>query len=79
MNDSMESKPAEPQTPSSYRTGQAPEMREQENPGIIREFLEFLREEKKWWIAPLLIALALLAIVAALAGTAAAPFIYTLY
>ncbi len=47
---------------------------------IIREFLEFLRERKKWWIAPIVICLVLLGGLLIFAkGSALAPFIYTLF
>jgi hypothetical protein len=51
-------------------------------PGIVREFWEFLRDNKKWWITPIVLVLLLvsaLAILSALGGGAAAPFIYTLF
>jgi hypothetical protein len=47
---------------------------------IIKEFLEFLRERKKWWIAPIVIFLALLGGLLIFAnGSALAPFIYSLF
>lgn len=47
---------------------------------ILKEFLEFLRERKKWWIAPIVIVLLLLGGLLILAkGSALAPFIYTLF
>jgi hypothetical protein len=49
------------------------------HPGLVREFLLFLRENKKFWLIPLLAALALLALFVVLGGTAAAPFIYSLF
>ena len=48
-------------------------------PGIVAEFWDFLRAEKRWWITPIVIVLLLLAVFAILGGTAAAPFIYTLF
>ena len=48
--------------------------------GIIKEFLEFLREQKKWWIAPIVLFLVLLGALLVFAkGSALAPFIYTLF
>jgi hypothetical protein len=47
---------------------------------IIKEFLEFLRERKKWWIAPIVIFLLLLGGLLIFAkGSALAPFIYSLF
>ncbi|QTN30769.1 hypothetical protein HZ994_01625 [Akkermansiaceae bacterium] len=47
--------------------------------GILREFLSFLGENKKWWLAPILIVLLLFGLLIILGGTGAAPFIYTLF
>ena len=49
------------------------------DPGILREFVYFLREEKKWWLAPILVVTLILIAVAFLAASPAAPFIYTLF
>jgi len=49
------------------------------NRGLVSEFVEFLRENKKWWLAPILVVLLLFGILIVLAGTGAAPFIYTLF
>lgn len=50
-----------------------------QRPSVIGEFVAFLRANKKWWLAPLLIALLALGGLVFLGGTAAAPFIYTLF
>ena len=47
---------------------------------IIREFFEFLRERKKWWIAPILVFLLLLGVLVVFASSSTlAPFIYSLF
>jgi hypothetical protein len=47
---------------------------------IIKEFLVFLRERKKWWIAPIVVFLLLLGGLLVFAkGSALAPFIYSLF
>ncbi len=47
---------------------------------ILKEFLDFLRERKKWWIAPIVIVLLLLGGLLIFAkGSALAPFIYSLF
>jgi len=47
---------------------------------IIREFVDFLRARKRWWIAPILIFLLLLGAMVIFAnGSALAPFIYSLF
>ena len=47
---------------------------------IIKEFWSFLRERKKWWLAPIVISLLLLGGLLVFAkGSALAPFIYSLF
>lgn len=52
---------------------------EQAQVGIVREFWDFLRTNKKWWLTPIVIVLLLLGLLVFLSGTPAAPFIYTLF
>lgn len=47
--------------------------------GLFRELLALLKNNKKWWLLPILIALALLGVIVILGATKAAPFIYTLF
>lgn len=46
---------------------------------IVTEFMHFLREEKKWWLAPIIIVLLGVGALLLLSATGAAPFIYTLF
>ena len=46
---------------------------------LVGEFTDFLKENKKWWLAPIVIAILGLGLLVLLGGTAAAPFIYTLF
>jgi hypothetical protein len=47
---------------------------------IIKEFFAFLREGKKWWIAPILVFLVLFGVLVIFAGSSTlAPFIYSLF
>lgn len=43
------------------------------------EFIDFLKANKKWWLAPILLVLLSLGVLLLLSGSAAAPFIYTLF
>lgn len=52
--------------------------REQEQ-GLVAEFVQFLKENKKWWLAPILLVLLMVGALILLSGSAAAPFIYTLF
>jgi NAD/NADP transhydrogenase beta subunit len=47
---------------------------------IIKEFLAFLRERKKWWLMPIVLFLLVLGALLVFAqGSALAPFIYSLF
>ena len=47
---------------------------------ILREFWDFLKVRKKWWLAPIIIMLLLLgALIFFTQSSAVAPFIYTLF
>lgn len=46
---------------------------------LAAEFWMFLKENKKWWLIPILLSIALLGGLVMLSSTGAAPFIYTLF
>lgn len=47
---------------------------------FLREFFDFLRERRKYWLAPVMVLLVGLGGLVVLAkGSAVAPFIYTLF
>ena len=47
---------------------------------IVREFFEFLKEHKKFWMIPIVIVLLVLGLLVVLGqGSALAPFIYTIF
>jgi hypothetical protein len=47
--------------------------------GLVREFIGFLRHNKKYWMAPLIILLVLVGLLIVVAGSSVAPFIYPLF
>jgi|KBSSwiStaDraftv2_1062776.scaffolds.fasta_scaffold1790392_1 hypothetical protein len=50
--------------------------------GIVSEFYLFIRENKVYWLTPVIVAILLLAgiiVAGAIGGGAAAPFIYSLF
>jgi len=55
------------------------ESAEQGRLGLFAEFFLFLRENKKWWILPILVALVALGLIAVFGSSGGAPFIYTLF
>jgi hypothetical protein len=52
---------------------------EEEQPGLLREFAEFLMESKAWWLTPIIIVLLLVGLLVVLSGSVVAPFIYPIF
>ena len=47
---------------------------------FLKEFWDFLKERKKYWLLPIIIVLALFGMLIVLSqGSAVAPFIYTIF
>jgi hypothetical protein len=46
---------------------------------LVSELWDFLKENKKWWLAPVLVVILAFGLLVLLGGTGAAPFIYTLF
>jgi hypothetical protein len=51
----------------------------QKQSSLLGEFWLMLKHNKKYWLLPIVLVLLLLGLVIVLGGTAAAPFIYTLF
>jgi uncharacterized membrane protein YjdF len=50
------------------------------NSRVFREFFSFLKQEKKFWLAPIIVVLVVFGILLVFAqSSAVAPFIYTLF
>lgn len=49
------------------------------NHGIITEFIDFIKYNKKWWLLPLVIMLILFGALLFLGQTGVAPFIYSFW
>lgn len=47
--------------------------------GLVWELWHFLLLNKKWWLLPILLVLLLFGVMLFVAGSGAAPFIYTLF
>ena len=47
--------------------------------GLVAEFWEFLKYNKKWWLLPILVVMLVVGAIVMWGGGAAAPFIYTLF
>jgi hypothetical protein len=50
-----------------------------ERVSLIREFWGFLKQNKKWWIIPLVLVFLTVAALMIFSGSPVAPFIYTLF
>lgn len=75
----LTTEPAVNQTPveNSNNATEPPPVEEQLS--LLAEFGIFLRENKIWWITPIVLALLLIAAVAYLSKAAESPFIYPLF
>jgi hypothetical protein len=47
--------------------------------GLFREFLDMMKQNKNYWLIPLVLLLLALGVLVILGSTGAAPFIYTLF
>jgi hypothetical protein len=50
-----------------------------EERGLVAEFVMFMAENKLWWLTPILVVFGLLGVLLVLGATGVAPFIYTLF
>ncbi len=46
---------------------------------LFAELMYFVAHNKKWWITPIVVMLALIGLLVVLGGSGAAPFIYSLF
>lgn len=51
----------------------------QARPGIVREFWDFLKHNKKWWLLPILVILLVIGLLVVLAGSGAGAWMYTVF
>ena len=69
----------EPQPESSAPRTAFEEAGQGKPASLIEEFRDFIFENKKWWLIPILLVLSLVGLLVVLGSTGAAPFIYTLF
>jgi hypothetical protein len=65
--------------PPERTTQSFEQLADQNRPGMMAELWEYLRHNKKWWLTPIVVILLMFGALMVLSGTAAAPFIYTLF
>ncbi|MDH7501717.1 MAG: DUF5989 family protein [Verrucomicrobiota bacterium] len=46
---------------------------------MLKDLWGYLRENKKWWLLPIIVMLLVFGLLLFLSGTVLAPFIYTLF
>lgn len=46
---------------------------------FLKDLWKFMKERKKWWLLPVVIALLILGLLLFTAGPATAPFLYTVF
>ena len=46
---------------------------------IAQEFVQFIVENKAWWLVPIMLVLGLIGLIVTLSATGALPFIYAMF
>jgi hypothetical protein len=59
--------------------GQFELMAREARTGLLLDFWDFLRDNKKWWLLPIVITILLLGFFVLLSGTPAGSFLYTFF
>jgi hypothetical protein len=68
------SKPKSPEDMNEFE-----KLGKEEELSLFSEFVLFIKENKAWWMIPILLVLGLVGVLVLLSSTGAAPFIYTLF
>lgn len=66
-------------TPKNTSRNEFEELGDEEQLSLVSEFVLFIRENKAWWMIPILLVLGAVGLLVMLSSTGAAPFIYTLF
>ena len=72
----MNDKPSEP---DKADVSEFEQLSEEADRGLLLEFWDFLRYNKKWWLTPIVVVLLLMGLLVWISGSSFAPFIYTLF
>jgi hypothetical protein len=64
---------------SSHVPPKHPDPLESPRQNLLGELWEFVRDNKKFWMIPILAVFVIFGLLMLIGGTAAAPFIYTLF
>ena len=72
--------PSDPESPkSSAPQAEFERQAEGDSASLVRELFDFIRENKVWWMAPIVVVLLLVGLLIVLSSTVIAPFIYPLF
>ena len=52
---------------------------EESSRGTVGELIDFMRDNKKWWMTPILVVVLIFMVLLVLAGSGAAPLLYALF
>jgi|JI102314A1RNA_FD_contig_31_4665101_length_519_multi_2_in_0_out_0_2 hypothetical protein len=65
--------------PEEKKTSKFEKASEGQSSSLVGDTIGFLKQNKKWWLLPIMSTLLLISVLLLLSGTAIAPFIYTLF
>ena len=51
----------------------------QKPPGLLREFWEFLKHNKKWWLLPILVMILVMGLLVVLSGSGVGGLMYPIF
>ncbi len=63
----------------SSKASEFEQLKNESSAGIVREFWQFILENKTWWMMPIMVVFGIFGVFIALAATGALPFLYTFY
>lgn len=66
-------------TPEESAEQSFDQLSQQRKPGLVRELLSYLRDDRKWFLLPIIVGLLILGAIIVVSGTSIAPLIYTLF
>ena len=75
----MMTESAPPQKNASPAQDEFLQQANEPQPTLVAEFLDFLVNNKAWWLTPIIVVLLLVGLLVILAAGPAAPFIYALF
>ena len=75
----MDEKRGTPRAEDPLETDRFAKLAEENQPGFMREFWDFLRLIKMWWLTPIIIVLFLLIFLVIISQTPLAPVLYPFF